>query len=254
MKIATLNIYGGAHTNAAIKKLAGEEIETLCVQEVHEADLEKLKTRLNLPNACFCPMWDVRQENPYGFRKGKMGIAILTNHPATFQAEHYVGTPQNVPEFDTQDPNKSDRVLLTAEIDHPQEGKLLVATTHFTWTPDGKGSPDQRRDVAKLLILLKEKENLIFCGDLNAPRGGEIFLRFSNLFVDQIPPEVQTTIDPNLHRKSGLKLIVDAILTSNNLKTKNFTSIDGVSDHIALITSIQKKIKTHPEPKGPDFC
>lgn len=260
MKIASLNIYGGALLEKAIKSFTNRGIEALCLQEVNREDIPKLQKALGLPFASFCPMWNVLENNPYGFKRGRMGTAILSKHPAEFKTEYYDGSPYSVPIFNTKNPNNSNRALQTAEIDHPTEGKILVGTTHFTWTPDGKADDQQRTDLTALIKILQDKENLVLMGDMNAPRGGEIFIRLSNihkdrmhnLLTDRLPKFVETTIDSTVHRNKALHLVVDVLLTSPNITTHSFETVNGVSDHIGLITQVKKN---HPKPKpeqGPE--
>ena len=80
---------------------------------------------------------------------------------------------------------------------------------------------------------------MIFCGDLNTPRGFEIWNDLSKTYTDNIPQEIDTTIDKNLH-KSGLdiRLVVDALFTSSHYSIRNVKVVPNTSDHMAVAADL----------------
>lgn len=74
---------------------------------------------------------------------------------------------------------------------------------------------------------------------INAPRGREIFEKFSEKFTDNVPEEVTTTLDQNIHRVKGLQLVVDGFFSSKNILVQDVKVCDGVSDHKTVLGSIE---------------
>ena len=75
----------------------------------------------------------------------------------------------------------------------------------------------------------------MFCGDFNAPRGGEVFDQLASHYSDCVPPEITTTIDQELHRAKGLQYVVDSIFSTDQYRLEDVRVQSGVSDHCALI-------------------
>jgi endonuclease/exonuclease/phosphatase (EEP) superfamily protein YafD len=116
---------------------------------------------------------------------------------------------------------------------------LHIANTHFTWTPDGKASEQQRIDLPQLLKKLEQYPELILCGDFNAPRGEEIFSQLCEHFTDNLPADVVSTIDPKLHRTQGkFDLAVDTIFSTPGYQVKDVQVFEGISDHKAIVGTI----------------
>src|SRR3989344_3677090 len=118
--------------------------------------------------------------------------------------------------------------------------RFTLGTTHFTLSEDGKADENQRRDLEKLLTILNDFEELILCGDFNAPRGEEIFSKISSRYKDNIPLEYETSLDSNLHRAKGLKLMIDGLFTTPHYQAGNVRLIEGVSDHCAITAKISR--------------
>ena len=108
-------------------------------------------------------------------------------------------------------------ILVLAKI-----GQIQIGAVHFSWTPDGSVDDRQRRHMQLLLEYLSTKGELVLCGDFNTPRGNELYEKLLTNYLDNIPTEIQTTIDPKLHRINfenlgKLKLVVDYIWSSPKL-------------------------------------
>ena len=122
-----------------------------------------------------------------------------------------------------------------------KEGETYtIATTHFTWADDGGVNEEQRRDLKQLLKLLRQRGELVLCGDFNAPRGREIFTILSSYLKDNVPPEVQTTLDPKLHRAGALPYVVDYLWSTPKYKATKVKVVSGVSDHMAIVANIEQ--------------
>jgi len=81
--------------------------------------------------------------------------------------------------------------------------------------------------------------NIIFCGDFNAPRGRKTWSILSSKLKDNIPDEIMTTVDAKIHRAGNLMLVVDGLFTSKNYKVTGVRVISGVSDHCAIVANIE---------------
>ena len=106
------------------------------------------------------------------------GIALLWKQDELClvkQGDHHYNDNDAI--FPEASPNAVRRALLLGTFEH---GDVVyrVGTTHFTWTPDGSASDEQHRDMKNLLTALEsyhDEHGVIFTGDFNAPRGGEVF-------------------------------------------------------------------------------
>ena len=90
-----------------------------------------------------------------------------------------------------------------------------------------------------MLRLFEQKKEIVFCGDFNAPRGGEVFSTLATVFTDNIPSSVTTTMDNALHRVGDKlrPLVVDGLFT-RGYKASNVRVVCGVSDHCAVVGEI----------------
>ena len=128
---------------------------------------------------------------------------------------------------------------LTVEV----EGEIYqIATTHFTWSGEGKISDLQKEHFSKLKSFLADYPELVFSGDLNTPRGQQIYDALAKIYKDNIPKKIDTTVDKNIHKaKKDIRLVIDALFTSPDYKASKVKVVDGVSDHKAIVAEIQKK-------------
>jgi endonuclease/exonuclease/phosphatase family metal-dependent hydrolase len=127
--------------------------------------------------------------------------------------------------------------MLSCEIE--KEGETFrVATTHFTWTPDGSADDYQRADVKKLLAILGGMGEFVLTGDFNAPRGGEIFGTLAEKYKDNVPSHYTTSIDGALHRAGPLELMVDGIFSTPGYAVSDVELVAGVSDHKAIVATV----------------
>jgi endonuclease/exonuclease/phosphatase family metal-dependent hydrolase len=112
-------------------------------------------------------------------------------------------------------------------------------------TPDGLPTDEQRIDVKNLLNILDGIPEIILCGDFNIPRGiNDLYEQFATRYTDNIPQEIQSTIDLNLHRAGDdpeararlEKFVVDYAFTTPHYQTEHVRIASGVSDHCAIVT------------------
>jgi len=238
-KLITLNIEKNKHLHTVVPFLKKEKPDVLCLQEVYDSDFEKYKEASGL-DGVFIPMFKgISRLTENTDPNVVQGIALLTNFPNNgIKATTYFGD-ENVPRFTTVAEIPRKLVYTTIEVEGE---KFNVGIIHFTWTPDGEANDSQRKNFKELMKVLEQFDELILCGDFNAPRGKEIFKKFEEHLKDNVPLDVDTTLDLDMHRKAPLYYVVDTIFTTPAYKVSNVRVVDGVSDHKAVIGEVDKAL------------
>ncbi len=249
MKLLTLNIEGHKHLDLVSQLIATEQPDVLCLQEIFESDAPQLQQALHEPNqyaVAFSANADVVVENQYGIAPmGYWGVALivrrafLQDETTSFRRQYYVGSEEVVPEF--TGPHSPRRSLLVAQLAVADQA-FAVATTHFTWTPNGQSSPQQHRDVKQLKVNLSNFNRYIFCGDCNAPRGGDIYAQLSEGLIDHVPSDVLTTLDHTFHYAGMLNLVVDGVWSTPDISSIKTRVVGGVSDHKAIVVEFALQV------------
>ncbi len=229
IKLITLNIEGNRHLSRVVPFLKKEDADVVCLEEVLKSDVEMFDNELGMFGK-FVPTMD-NWNNPLDHFKGIWGVLFLSKENVQVDYYYYVGEGK-VPVY--VNPNSTDRVLVYGTI----EG-ITIGTTHFTWTPNGEANDEQREDAPKLIEFIKGKP-FILCGDFNAPRGKETFSKFVENFKDNLPVEVESTIDPVLHKKGDLGLAVDTIFSTPEYTVSKVRVVEGLSDHKGIVAIISK--------------
>lgn len=240
-----LNIERERHLDAVKRLLAQKHPDIFCLNEVPESLAETLAGVLGFVFH-FEPMGNYAE--PDGRGTFKVGIMIawdpsltIIEEPRAYLYNHHV-TDQVI--WVANDPASSRRVMLVVTV-QKNGVPFRIGTTHFTWTPDGSASDVQREDMKNLLSIIEkfdDEHGIVFCGDFNAPRGGEIFGMMSAQYRDNLPLTVTTTLDQELHRAAPIVLAVDNIFSSKEYSVNMNEPIFGVSDHCALIADITRSV------------
>lgn len=239
MKVLTLNIEGDNHFERVLPFLQTENADVVCLQEVFKADLPAIQEALQ-SKAEFFPLATVTSDNNVRLTpNGEWGIAIFTQHPIQHASHHLYFQPSTqLPELDDTQPNSVRRVLLT--IDIAIDGMpWRVSNTHFTWSPGGKVTQEQQRDLKTLLDILAQLQPDVICGDFNSPRGSEIYDTLAAEYSDSVPTTISTTIDQELHRVSGIQFVVDSIFLDKKFSLLSSKVVGGVSDHQSVVVEVQ---------------
>lgn len=244
IKLVSLNIEADKHLERVKAFLKNEDADIVCLQEVLSNDVEDLKNLLNMDGR-YGPTVFIRNKNEMGFTPGNQwGVMVLCKiKPVNFKTYYYVGNPYELPEFKDNYHNSDCRVVVVAEFEKKGK-KYTIATTHFTWSKEGETTDFQLEHLEKLLTVLKNYKCVVLCGDFNAPRGKKIWSKLASLYRDNIPREITTTIDQNLHRKKGIQLVVDGMFSTPEFEVGNVVVQSGVSDHMALIASLTSEISS----------
>jgi len=237
LRLLTLNIEGHKHLDRWLPIVKNILPDAVCLQEIFAADLPRIEQELSM-SSVFVPMSDIQVVNRYKIHPlGHWGIAQLTSLPTRNVQKKQYGGGDMIPVF--HKPNDSQRMVLFQEI-KKSERWFPIATTHFTWSPEGEYTTLQQEDFGRLAEIIRFYPELVLCGDFNAPRGKELFSHFSDILEDRLPKNVTTTIDKDLHYAGDLHLVVDAIFSTPNLQVTNVQTISGVSDHMGVVGEVEK--------------
>ena len=242
VKLIQLNIEGSRHLSRILPFFEKERPDVLCLQEVFENDIPEIALTFGMSTEfLFSP--NLRTTRDGVIRTE--GSLILSRFPMkNMVTEYYTDKSGMLIEYDNSTVEADHRTKSLAVIAcdiHTENADLRIATTHFTWTPDGMPGSFQHEDLQNMLRVLKPMGELVLTGDFNAPRGGEIFSILENEFVDHVPKKYLSSLDPHLHRVGHLELMVDGIFSTPSYAVTDVAMICGVSDHCALRATIAKK-------------
>lgn len=231
--LVTLNIECDEHLAAVTDFLIANRPDVILLQEVLSKDLTGLEKALGMHSA-FAALNFIH----LGDSIEKLGLAIFSKTQfIKTEAIYYQGDGENLTHVSVHEPEKMTRVALMANIEINNQ-RVCVVNTHFTWSPNGTPSKQQFIDLEKMLGVLASLPEHVLCGDFNAPRGTAIFDILSNKYKDNIPKNVTTTLDKNLHKAGDLQLVVDGVFTTPAYQVTKIQVIDGVSDHCAILAEI----------------
>lgn len=231
-QISTLNIEKSRHLDRVIPWLQSSQSDIVCLQEVSERDMTVLAQAFSSVEVLYQSMNQDQFAPDSGF-----GICILSRVPLTSSDSYTYFTAQNSNDAQFVEAETSRRMVLYGDFVKDQE-VIRVATTHFTWTPDGLPNAEQYRDFASLLPILHTLKECIFVGDLNAPRGGEIFTKFCEILQDNVPAHYMTSIDETYHRAGALPYMVDGYFSTPRYQVSNVSMQKGLSDHCAITGTV----------------
>lgn len=241
LKLFSLNIQGDNHLKRVERLIRRERPDVACLQEVPAKHLYELSRRTGMSYS-----YAVMGRTP---QHGKIGIATLWDPSITHDGHLSYSYGGRLTEYwEPHDPSSYSRVLLVLEF-NKGGARFNIAQTHFIWTPNGEASDAQRTEVDKLFGVMEKAGNaesgIILVGDMNAPRGREIFERIAARYTDHIPASVKTTLDKKFHRAGELKLVVDVLFSTPHYAVQDVRVVSGVSDHCAIIGSVSRAEPSH---------
>lgn len=226
LRLVSLNVERSKHLERILPFLDQHKPDVVCLMELMEKDIPSFKAVVG-EHVVYEPMLT---------KDGSEGVGIISRLPLHDAATHLYG----------------DRYfLLTAQV--AAEGSdFKIGATHFPVTPVGAPDDIQRACLKRLLGILQTQGELVFCGDFNAPRGGEIAAEIIGRYKDNIPASYTMSLDVALHRVGEAKLLSDAralglegLMVDYIFSTPGYTVSDvvlepGVSDHKAVVATISK--------------
>ena len=248
MKFISLNVERSLHLKQRVLPfLKREKPDALCVQELCPHDIPAIEDMFG-HKVLYAPM------NLHGFptaddeRLEPIGVGLVAQVPMTNTAVHYYAQqpmPLQPLEFVVEGNgnkvaaiNSIGQVAVSASVDG-----VRIMTTHLAVTEKGTSTPAQRALAQKLVSYAQWEDaqhgNLVLCGDFNAPRGRETWAMLAKAFTDNLPPEVETTIDGNIHRAGPLPYVVDGLFTQGKVKASQVRLQNDVSDHMAVLAEVE---------------
>jgi endonuclease/exonuclease/phosphatase family metal-dependent hydrolase len=234
IKLLTLNIQEDRHLDRVCAAIAEHRPDIVCLQEVLEPACARL--------AATGP-YDVRFASsgrlPKHGEEYNWGVAVLSRVPVRSQTASYYADDLQFRVL--REPNDPRRVVVVTELEH-QGQPYRIATTHFTWSPDGQINEAQRADFSRLEQVLAPYPDYLLCGDFNAPRGREMFSKFVDQLglIDHLPTDVTSTLDPQFHRAPSLKLVVDTIFSTRHYRLTDVRVLEGISDHKGIVALVDR--------------
>lgn len=231
VRLVSLNVERSRHVDRFIPFLAGRAPDVVCLQELAPGDIPAIQAATGLAHFEFVPM-ALHPADGQAF-----GVGVLARAPfEDMDVLTYAGLGDGATAFDRATPESRlatcRYVVIRAKLGGTGQG-MTVATTHFPWTPDGEPRPYQVEALQRMLRQL-DGAPLVLTGDFNAPRGGPIFTELAKVWCDCVPPDVTTSIDPQLHRNGPLELMVDGLFVTPDYVARDVTLHTGVSDHQAI--------------------
>ncbi len=240
LRLASINIEGERHLEEVLNFLQEFKPDVVCFQEIIDSRVSYFEEKLQM-KGLYLPMVkdhvDVKDLNsPIGV----YGVGLFTSlNVVSSRQAYYYGDKMDLQMNASGDESVVKRGFIEAVV-LKAGARFTIATTHFTRTPDGSTSDKQREDLKNLLSFFKDGQELILCGDFNAPRGEEIFGNLAQIYTDNIPGEYDSSLDSKLHRVGHLKLMVDVLFSTRHYKVTDAKLSEGVSDHKAISAVIFK--------------
>jgi endonuclease/exonuclease/phosphatase family metal-dependent hydrolase len=222
------------HVDQVCAFLRAEDPDIVCLQEVYVSDLIDLQRRLCV-HASFAPMTIREDARPNDGVHAYEGVAILTRAPCLASHVHYYARSGDLPPVHHDRDRESPWQPLLSVTVPCRAGPLTVLTTHFMKSWDGKPDSFQRYRMQHLMHALAGHPSFVFCGDLNIPRGTELYQVLAARYHDNVPSDHTSSIDPVLHRVPGLRLMIDYAWSTPEWRIPELQMVEGVSDHKALV-------------------
>jgi exonuclease III len=238
MKLISLNVEGITHQTRVLSFLETAAADVLCLQEAPEAFVSKLLQWGY--HTTFAPM----MIHTGGEETFPEGVLLASREPHNADIHYYYQPQPNIIAFDPTDfrATKAQVVILA------QLGEVTIATTHFTWGPDGSAAtPEQTADLRALLNYLASKSPHVLCGDFNLPRGhNPLYPELCKHYTDTIPRNYRSSLDGTLHRRGGspdkaflfTDYMVDYLFTQPPYTASDVILTFGISDHAAVSARI----------------
>jgi endonuclease/exonuclease/phosphatase family metal-dependent hydrolase len=228
--LASLNIHQFLHREETLRALKATDADVFCLQEVSISAIAQLEHALGA-TAGFVPMGNFPEVSE------EVGIALFVRRGILLRSDAYRYHETNkTPPLSFAD---CDRILQYAVIE--KDGVAYrVGHTHFVWTPKGEPSPRQFAAMERLLSYTNSFQDMLLCGDFNAPRGRAVWEMITKEFIDNIPPSETTTLDQVLHRAAPLHYVVDGMFTKGQYVARDVAVISGASDHKLITAFIEQ--------------
>lgn len=243
MKMVSINIEGQKHLDKVKGLIEREQPDVICLAECFPDTIAYLAGPEYIYQL-FTPTYMVDQDETglFASSKRRWGEAILSKYPLSETSITYLTMDEygadNLPTHGTDNHIPA---LLLASVNMNNE-EYRIGTIHLTWTPKATMTKRQKINVDELVDLIGDQE-IVLAGDFNIPRGNAVYKKLAKIYHDNIPKEIVTTLDLELHyRNRGqtqkLELVVDYVFSTPKYLVSEVRAISGVSDHCALVCTI----------------
>lgn len=239
LTLVSLNVERCRHEAYQVPWLKEAAPDILCLQEMLASRVPRYVQELGMRSYHFVPM--SRRVSPAGVASDDPdGLCIMSKSSSAFSVRCLHGSLDDIPLHYPEDQTTNIYALLFAEGNHKGMPYRIV-TTHLPKSRVGSETTEFQRHLRdKLLDATACYDDLILCGDFNAPRGYEIFESIAKRYRDNIPAQYTTSIDNDLHHagNKNLQLVVDVLFTTPHYTADNVEYVCGLSDHCALRAQI----------------
>lgn len=243
-KLISLNVERSKHLHRNIPFLQKERPDIVCLQEVFEDDQERFARELDMPYYVWLKDTYIDAEKSGAGKFGYSGVAIYSRTPFSASGSEYYYMPEGGISLETGSApfvGTNAQGIVWASLSC-EGAEYQIASTLFTCTAAGAFDENQKQDFQELKKILDRLGAHILAGDLNSPRGRGSWEQFVEYYgEDNIPTDVISTIDPELHRRKGLELVVDGIFAKVPYSVGDVQVVAGLSDHKALVATIEKR-------------
>lgn len=244
LRIMSLNVERLKHARETLSFISSYNPDVLCVQELPKHRIEELRSAYPFQYD-FAEM-GCHPADHAGEAAQTVGAATLSRFPMRSEFVYYYGSRQRALAQSKPERLLQNLVLIRSTV--MKCGEFFpVLNTHFLWSDKGEATDAQRVAMRNLLYALGLSGEFVLCGDLNAPRGGEIFtMLLEGGYVDAIPHCYKTSVDLNLHRHAKMRReeladkMVDVLITHGKYRARDVRLQFGVSDHAAILAQIER--------------
>lgn len=244
MKIVSVNVEGYQHQDLIFALLDAEAPDVICLQEAPES-FSKLLVACGY--ICAFLQQALKQHDGKDYKEGLLLAAKTNFDPQSY----YIFLPTDGISLEGSAPKRVTNAcgILHATIPH-EDTDFHIATTHFTWTPDGRiANNNQVTDMKTFLAYVKTRPPHCMFGDFNIPRHhNPLYPELLTVYHDAIPATHESSLDKTIHKhgknpdKANLfsDFMVDYCFTQPPYCATDVSLRFGVSDHAAVITTISK--------------
>jgi endonuclease/exonuclease/phosphatase family metal-dependent hydrolase len=246
ISLVSVNIERSKHLELVRSFFAAHPADVICMQELCERDVATLESALGM--RCVYAPSGLHPADPPEEGGVLVGVGIFSRLPIAASTVDYYAGSETLAREERIHAVFTDHGLVICDIEN-DGATFRIMTTHFTWTPKGAVSDDQRRDLAAMLAMLESKGEFILCGDFNAPRvlgdvPGEIFAKIAERYKDNIPTYYETSLDPARHRAPLVEQadkMVDGLFSTPAYAVSDVILHNGVSDHCAITATVSRR-------------